>query len=349
MGQGLKAVGGNPASPPYRNGPYTWDQQVTFAQGSGAPIGEGDTWYVDGTNGISGSNGKSWGTAVDTIQAAVTLAGPGDTIFVTAKALTDFTGDPTSYAEGIIIPAATSNLSIIGVSRGRTQGGLPQCKVGTTTTQAILTIRAPGCLIANMGFNGSGGTGGGILLDDDYSTKSAFGTTISGCHFKNCQGPDVDDAKEGGAIQWNTTGNAWQVLISGNRFYRNVCDVVLLGTSSTVPQDVVIENNIFSGPATVVDCNLYLAGGSGMNGVIIKDNIFQQLPSYGSNVNLFIDATGCTGICTGNIFGCEGNVTGTALTFKAAGTGANIPTTMHFCKNYGQSVTDGESAELSIA
>ncbi len=58
MGQGLKAVGGNPASPPYRNGPYTWDQQVTFAQGSGAPTGEGDVWYVDGTNGASGNNGK---------------------------------------------------------------------------------------------------------------------------------------------------------------------------------------------------------------------------------------------------------------------------------------------------
>jgi len=60
---------------------------------------------------------------------------------------------------------------LIGVSRGRTQGGLPQLKDGTETTAAILTIRAPGCLIANLGFNGSGNTGGGILLDADASTK----------------------------------------------------------------------------------------------------------------------------------------------------------------------------------
>jgi len=257
-----------------------------WVAGNSLLMSPGNTLYVNGDVDSSGS-GDSWDSAIKTIQEAVTAADAGDTIYVTARDITDATGDPTSYDETIIIPAATSNLSIIGVNRGRTQGGLPQIKIGAGTV-AMLTVRAPGCLIANLGFDGASSTGGGILLDDDYSTKSAFGTTISGCHFKNCQGPDVDDAKEGGAIQWNTTGNAWQVLISGNRFYRNVCDVVLLGTSSTVPQDVVIENNIFSGPATVVDCNLYLAGGSGMNGVIIKDNIFQQLPSYGSNVNLFI-------------------------------------------------------------
>lgn len=331
-------------------GERIYHDPVTFSQGFSGPNGEGSVWYVDGTHGATGGNGKSWRSAFSTIQAAVTAAGPGDTIYVTAQDITDFTGDPTSYTESIIIPAATSNLSIIGISRGRTQGGLPQIKVGTVTTTPILTIRAPGCLIANLGFNGAGCTGGGILLDDDYATKSAFGTSIIGCHFKNCVGTTATNAATGGAIMWTAAGNAWQVLIKGNRFYKNVGDVVLKGTSNTAPQDVVIEDNIFSGPAASVDCNLYLSGGSGMNGVIIKDNIFGQLPALSlATTSRYISATGCVGMLVGNDFGCVTDAAGTELTFKVSGTAANIPVTMHVVRNYGQSETDGVTGEINIS
>ena len=329
MGQGLKAVGGNPASPPYRNGPYTWDQQVTFSQGSGIPIGEGAVWYVDGTNGVSGNNGKSWNTAIDTIQAAVTLAGPGDTIFITANDLTDFTGDPTSYAETIIIPAATSNLSLIGISRGRTQGGLPQIKIGAGAV-AMLTIRAPGCLIANLGFNGYGSTGGGILLDDDYATKCAFGTSIVGCHFKNCVVTTLR-AETGGAIYTTSAGNCWQVYIGGNNFYKNMADISLVGTSNTQPQDWVIENNVFSGPAANVDCNLYLKGaGDGVNGVVVNNNVFPCDPAISSGThNISCDLTGCVGIYSNNMHGHTGLTLG-----DGAVTGGIIPTTVFMVNNF---------------
>ncbi len=308
----------------------------------------GTTRFVDGTNGADGNNGASWGNAYATIQAAVTASSAGDTIYIASKTITDFTGDPTSYAETIIIPATKPNLSLIGVSRGRTQGGLPQIKKGSGAV-ALLTIRAAGCFIKGIGFNGTGSTGGGILLDDDYSTKTAFGTTIEGCHFKGCVGTTATDARTGGAIQWSSAGNAWQVHIKGNRFYKNVGDVVLLGTSSTVPQDVLIEDNIFSGPAASVDCNLYLAGGSGMNGVIIRNNTFQQLPAIGSgSVVRFIDATGCVGMLVGNDFGAQSSNTGTTLTWLAAGTAAKIPTTMHVARNWGQSITAAESGEINI-
>jgi len=314
MGQGLKAVGGNPASPPYRNGPYTWDQQVTFAQGSGSPIGEGDTWYVDGTNGASGNNGKSWTTAMITIQAAITAAGPGDTVFITAKDITDGTGEPTSYEENVIIPLATSNLSVIGVSRGRTQGGLPQMEDGTGTTDAILKVQAPGCLIANLGFNGAGNTGGGILLDDDYSTKSAFGTSIIGCHFKNCKGHSTHGSK-GGAIMWGTAGNAWQVLIDGNTFYKNVCDICIIGTSNTVPQDVTIQNNSFSDSPASTDCNIYTGGSGFGGGLLIKDNTFGGLPALSSGdvalyAKILISGTSASGMFCGNYFGSLGTTAG---------------------------------------
>jgi len=313
MGSGLRGVGNNPASPPYSQGPYTWDQHVTFSQGAGFSTGEGSVWYVDGTNGSSGNNAKSWTTAIDTIQGAVTLAGPGDTIYVTANDLTDFTGDPTSYDETIIIPAATSNLSIIGVSRGQTQGGLPQIKIGTGAV-AMLTVRAPGCLIANLGFNGAGSTGGGILLDDDYTAKSAFGTSIIGCHFKNCK-MHATQAANGGAINWSATGNAWQVLISGNKFYKNVCDICVIGTSSTVPQDVTIENNDFVSSPASTTCNIYTGGSGFGGGLVIKNNTFGALPNLSAgDTNLYtlinIYGSEASGIFTNNYFGALGTTAG---------------------------------------
>ena len=327
MAQGLRSKRGL-ACPPYSKGPFTWDQQVTFSAGVAGVNAEGSVWFVDGTNGSSGNDGMSWDSAMDTIQGAVDKAGAGDTVFVTSQLITDFTGDPTSYTENVIIGADTPNLSLIGVSRGQTQGGLPQLKVGDTTTSPLLTIQAAGCLIANMGFNGAGATGGGILLDDDYATKTAFGTTIVGCHFKNCKGTTATNAATGGAINWGTAGNAWQVRIADNVFYKNVGDIVLKGTSNTVPQDVVIEGNVFSGPAANVDCNLYLAGGSGINGVIIRNNEFTSLPNVGSGTNATaIVLTGCTGVLFGNRFA------GATQTFGAAGNNL-VPTTVFMCDNY---------------
>jgi len=333
MATGLRSIIGKQASPPYTNGPYEWDQHVTFTQGIGAAIGEGDVWYVDGTNGATTNDGKTWSRAFSTIQLAVTAAGPGDTIYVTAKDITDATGDPTSYAETVIIPAATNSLSIIGISRGRTQGGLPQIRKGSGST-ALLTIRAPGCLIANMGFNGVSSTGGGILLDDDNSTKSAFGTTIVNCHLKNCT-CHATDGRKGGAIMWSSAGNAWQVLISGCRFYKNLCDICVIGTSNSVPQDVVIEDCHFSDSSAATDVNLY-SGGSGFGGgLVINRCSFGKLPAITSgSVARFTDitvyGTGGNGIMTNCTFGEAGTTTG----YGAAKATAKIGTTILISRCY---------------
>ena len=41
--------------------------------------------------------------------------------------------------------------------------------------------------------------------------------------------------------------------------------------------------------------------------------------------------------------------TGTTITFKAAGSGAKIPTTVHIARCYGQVDTATESGEINIA
>lgn len=292
-----------------------------------------NVWYVDGDNGSDSNVGNTPTTAFKTIQAAVTASSADDVIKVRTMNMAAGVTDPASYTENIIIPAGKSRLKIFGINSGLTQGGLPQVKVGTTTTAAILKVRAPGVLIAGLGFNGAGATGGGILLDDDGSTKTAFGTTIFGCHFKNCKGSTATDCRTGGAIMWTSDGNAWQVRISGNTFYKNVGDVVLPGTSNSVPQDVIIENNTFQGIATAVDCHLFLTGGgSGMLGVTVNNNTFADvLPALSSgSIVRYVDMTGCTGIFSNNFVAGSYTTSG----FGAAKAAAKIATTVGIVHNY---------------
>lgn len=281
-----------------------------------------------------------------TIQTAVTavVGGQGDHVLVTPRTMSAGATDPVSYAETITIAAAQSSMSLIGIPRNRTQGGLPQIKKGSGAV-ALLTVRAPGVTIESLGFNGGSSTGGGILLDDDGSTKSAFGTEIANCHFKDCVGSTATSSDTGGAIQWPAVGNAWQVWIHGNNFYKNVGDVVMLGTSGSVPQDVVIEDNVFSGPAASVDCNINIGNGSGMLNVTIRDNDFPavDVPALGSGAVLrYIDATGCTGFLTGNRFACLVNPAASEVTFGAAGTAALIPTTMRIADCWGETSSTTE-------
>lgn len=333
---GLRGVNGQIAAPPYTKGPYTWDQQVTFTGGVSGLNTPNKIWYVDGNLSASG-DGKSWSKAFITIQEGIDAASDGDTVYVAPIDVAAGATDPGNYAENLIIPATASGLSLIGVGTGRVQGGLPQIKPAGAAHTYILTIRACGCLIANLGFNGNSTAGapinGAILLDDNSSTKSAYGTTIENCHFKNCAGTTVTNAATGGAIDWSSAGNAWQVLIKGNRFYKNVCDICLLGTSTSVPQDVIIEDNIFSGPTASVDCQLWLkGGGSGMNGVIVRNNCFPcSIPTLSSgSVVRYADMTGCVGMFEGNTFGNTDTTTG----FGAAKATAKIPTTVGLARNY---------------
>jgi hypothetical protein len=295
----------------------------------------GTTLHVDGTYGDDTNDGQGWDSALKTIQAAVTAVPPGGTVRIRPRAIPITYTDPVSYAENVVIPATKSGIALVGYGTGRTQGGLPQIRPGTGVLPAI-TVRAPGCLIANLGVNGAGSLGGGILLDDDGASKVAFGTSILNCHFKNCAG-HATDGRLGGAINWAATGGAWQILVKGNRFYKNLADMVLLGAGAGVTvQDVVIEDNMFSGPPDFVDVNLWL-GGNGITGLVINRNVFGRLPEIAAgSVGRYIDLTGCVGVMHNNVFGCINT-----LTFRAAamGTAGRVPATMLMANNWGEDCT----------
>ena len=295
------------------------------------PIEGGNVWYVDGDKTGTGSGGRTWEDAFTESQFDGNLSSlgvvAGDVVYVAARSNVVTDTDPASYTTNLTINVP--QVSIIGVSRGRTQGGLPQLKVGGTTTQAIIRVRAPGVMIANIGINGASATGGGIRFDDDGGTTYAsFGGSVVGCHFKNCKGTTSTNAATGGAVQ--LSGAPWQMYIGGNRFYKCVGGIVLLDTSNAVPQDVTIEGNSFGGEAASVDVDIYGAGGSGFGvGLTIVGNYFEELPALGSATTArWMDLTGADGgIVAGNYFGED-------LTHGAAGTGSFIPTTINVSGNY---------------
>jgi len=294
------------------------------------PRYNGRAWFVDGTNGLDGNSGRSPKNAFASIGQAVEDNADlqeGDVIYVFPHVMAATDTDPGSYAETFIID--TPQIALVGIGAGPVQGGIPQVKIGSGTT-AMCTIRAPGVTIMGIGFNGASATtntGGGIKIDDDSgSTKSVFGTVIRGCHFKNCNCHATNGAL-GGAIYWGSNGGGWQTLIEGNRFYKNVADIVMTGTGLSVPQDVVIRENIFSGPAANVDVNIYVAA-DGINGLIIDRNIFQCTPNISSGSNATIlKLTSCVGVLSNNSFGSSSEAFGAAQ--------ANVvPTTMMICGNY---------------
>jgi hypothetical protein len=295
-----------------------------------------DLLLVDGDNGndstgVVNDASKPYKSIQGAVTAARNASSINGTVFILPKAMAAGASDPSNYAETVIVPAGLSGLRLIGCGGGPVQGGQPQMKIGGSSTTAMLTLRAPGCVVAGITFNGASSTGGGILLDDDGSTKSAFGTTIANCMFKNCKG-HATNGKLGGAIYWPAAGGAWQVLIAGCNFYSNVCGVCLVGTSGSRPKDIKIVGNIFGADAaTAVDAYIYGAGGSGFNDVTIANNMFTTvLPNNTSGtIHRYLDLTGvASGVVAVNQFGSNGGA------FGATGDSGLIPTTVGICGNY---------------
>lgn len=70
------------------------------------------------------------------------------------------------------------------------------------------------------------------------------------------------------------------------------------------------------------------------------------MPALSSgNIQRFMDLTGCVGILSNCTFGCATQGAG-LLTFKAAGTGANVPATVFMSGNYGEADTEGDTGYI---
>ena len=140
----------------------------------------GYTYFVDGVNGVDTNDGLTPGTPKKTIQAAVTVAGRGDTIYIRPQTYTLGTGF-ARYTEDVIVPLATNDLSIIGVTRTIN----PEFGVRWKHVVTPLTVNAPGLHLENIGFFCEGATKAIDLANDGNVTKvGSCGFTMYNCAIK---------------------------------------------------------------------------------------------------------------------------------------------------------------------
>jgi hypothetical protein len=134
------------------------------------------SWFVDGTSGYDGFDGKAPDRAKLTVQAALTAAGRGDVIYVRPLDYDTDRSDVLKYSETLTVPYATEDLSLIGVAN--TNPGNPNYGVKlqrtTVDTTYCLTVNAPAFHIENVCVRSEGSLGGGIHFygvgTSDYPT-----------------------------------------------------------------------------------------------------------------------------------------------------------------------------------
>jgi hypothetical protein len=282
---------------------------------------------------VDGDNGSLTDTRLPykTIQLAVAAASRGDTILIrtldmdTAGVAAGTAADPPGYVGDITITAGLDGLRLVGVGNGCGQMAQPCIRVGTTTTNPLITVKAPGVGIYNLTINGAGATGGGIKLLSDGALYDAGGATIAGCHFKNCK--SSGNASTGGAIYWSA-GGCWYVTIDGNDFFDCRCGIGMISTSVSIPRDIKITNNKFyAAVKETVDADIYIKA-DGVLGLMVDNNIFGtvDIPAYATSpaaARYIYFGTGTAGI----VSNC--NFASTAATFGTTTvTGGNFPTTV---------------------
>lgn len=229
---GLRSTKGNPAAPPYKNGPYTWGQHVTFSQGVGGvgiAVPEGSNiWYVDKNRSSSGK-GSSWGEAFLTLTEAVAVAGAYDTIIMGRGYYQE--------AATIEITSTQRGLKIFGPTTGgvATSNGLSSATSGAD----ILYINADDVEIAGITFwcltNGKNG----ITVGEDYD---GYNNWIHDCCF--ITGTAGNTLGEYG-IKANANDDCVGLLIENNYFhYLSTAAIAVHATRATVRNNIIWSSSI---------------------------------------------------------------------------------------------------------
>lgn len=268
---GLRSINGNPAVPPYTNGPYTTDQFYAFTQGlSGVMRGKaGKIYYVDEENGNDSYDGLSPQTAFQTLDKCF-----GNTtgnkvarddysddaeywIFVFPGTYTP-TDDLRLYGHGIHLiglghPGSDSGVNILDTNQ--TYGGILLAGANCTIANiefisaqdlpALYMLAADNCVISNCKYKGtSGTTTTAIQLMDVRSTE------IVGCQIGEAGGDYTNGIYAEGGVDYYLI----DCHIHHNRISSNESGAkgILIDNTSTTYNNVIEHNKI----------NLAGAGGS---------------------------------------------------------------------------------------
>ena len=183
---------------------------TTYSDGvyqyGGAPVGGArysSPWathyFVDGQSGCgnNGFDGKKPNAAFATLTYALTKAGKEDVIYVRTKGAKDDASDYYYYEDGaqIVVPYASENLSIIGVTpqrRNPYMGVWFQHGANSGETGYVLMNYAPGLCLENLGFSAKdyirSSYGAAMMYGGPYATYAgSVGFGIYNCFFRDGQ------------------------------------------------------------------------------------------------------------------------------------------------------------------
>lgn len=241
------------------------------------PMGAFPGWYgtnvyfVDGTNGKDSYDGKSPTRAKKTIQAAITVAGSQDTIYIRTLAPDADASDPGQYVEDLTIPYAKHGLKVIGATPHIGPYAGPKVKNATATT--LLDIFASAIVLENIQFNCTRNSGTyGLYLQGDaggYTAKAgSVGLTMANCFIKNAS------ASYGGIY----INGGYGVTIHATEF--QMCEKAIWIPGVVASNGHKIQNCDFkSNNGAAIAEHITIAAGLNAD-IVIKDSIFEMATSF---------------------------------------------------------------------
>ena len=272
---GFRGIRGQPAAPPYTNGPYTFSERLTFQQGVAGVGGlqivkDTDIWYVDSNQSASG-DGRSWDKPFITIAEALTAAGDGDVIYIA----------PGDYPIAAALAVANNNLTIIGPNRSCNDY---KALIYSSGAVNLMTINANNVTVVGLGFSAAGGNGHGIAIS---GTSVSYKCYIANCRFdgynKTGYGIKTDDTKDSPDITFEhclfrswATGGIYANATRGVYRYNMIwCDAASVGinfvqTGGNRPDSMAYENYIIGSNST--DTGIKIASTEPTDGTLLVAN-----------------------------------------------------------------------------
>lgn len=332
--QGLRSTKG-PASPPYTNGPYTWDQFITFSAGLAGAMTVGKCFYVDPRgdeygNGDDDNDGLSWSTALVTIQAAVDkcVTKRGDYVFVGSAAedrnTVYFTGtteypDYRKIKENVLI-YDKANVHILAVPyrsnwshQIRPSDGTGAYLDGENGSAAGTRLKYA-CNLSASGITGAPNCAGTAFVVMSRDVEIA-GFTIDcggaqlGIYIGDGSGMTLTGTDAVGEEGANASGAyIHDNYIIGDGSGATGGGIALNGCGS----DVLIENNMFD---KIDGCGVFAYSGSEKTceRPTIRGNHFKNCKNYG--VYVYNSATNIQFLIHGNTFQDGSNTMTAGITF----------------------------------
>ena len=273
-------------------------------------------YFVDGTYGSDGNDGKTPGTAFLTIQKAVTVSIGGDVIYIRPKVYTIGTGF-ARYEEDVSVTlggtggsgytATNANKSLIGV----TQRIRPSDFVGVRwkfSSATQLTVDAPALHVENIGFFSEAGTYTINLRNNGatWTQQGSAGFSIYNCEIKgdaklysdgadglqivNCRFQSKYDGTTGGINLVGSSNQVKRAVIQGCEFIGgNSYNMSTAPINTAAPcWDLIIRDCYFS---VATDTVYMIIAGTSNTGLV---------------ANCYFGAADINALCTGLVAGTSG-------------------------------------------